>query len=1732
MGHMASAAETLSVDPANADGAWASIQENDMIGKLLAGAAVLLLCSIALPACARTAPASAPAGGPGVVHVAPPTGEQEADRASILAALERVVPGGTVQFAAGTYLVGEIISITTPEITLLGHREGTTLRGCDDADFTRDVATRSCNGLELGGRRQTVRNITFENVFWGLHLGCCWGKWSTQRRADGSTFERPDLRPTEGGHLVEGNTFRRAASGIRVNGDWSDPAIVRHNRFIDNWHAISINGHTVHLRDNEFSVPEPQRVPFFGFPWDAISIRPPLPVLAGDGPQACIGNVVAGNRIEGYIDGLRIETSTPGSTCRDNVIRDNTIVVARVLNPDPTEFNLRDPADSTFVGVPISLTHDSGASGDAGTGTPAALSGNVIEGNRIIGAEGIALEVRNASGNRIANNTIVGVRVREPYPGNTMGGRAAEGLALEWREANGSGIWVSPGSEENEIVGNTFEEIAAHAIVLEGDRNRVELRSANDRVVDLAFGNRVSSGPSATVQDGGDTIRSRYFHSDGRRLHYLDFGGEGLPLVFVPALNRTADTFRDFAGRFTGRHRVLAVTNRGSGESEGQTRDQWDTAGKVRDVIALLDTLGVEHAVVLGRWADVPIYLAENHADRVAGIVILSPQEIGSSWRTLRAQDPTGVMAMIDRWALTAVWSLDPDQPAPWDDEYEPRYLRSGGAVAVPALAFRGVGSGSGARGAADPSFPFELAERAHADPESFPDAVARAWFQRLRADSTLRAEVRAFHENVAGPASEASERAFQDAFGDQLRIARLDLAEPITGYEFWDQPELFESHIRSFLAEIARRERAASPGSHDTVHVAAPTGEQATDRASILAALDQVRPGGIVQFAPGTYLVGELITVAVGRITLLGHPDGTTLRGCERDAYAASQADAARAPDYAGRWTATSRCGLFELTGGHVTIGSFTFEQTRLGLILGCCYAEGAFRPTDGGYLIEDNTFRNSDNGIRPLLAAPDTTVIRGNRFINTFHAVSSAGSAIHVLGNDISVPQPARVPAGHPGFAIGLSPIVPPFGEPLDPAVSGCEHNVVAGNRIEGHETGIVVFGDPGTACRRNVIRDNTIIVRRVPLPPGRPAADLVDITDDADTTIVGVPLTLHNPTGEGVVAENVIERNRVFGADGIGIELLHATGNRIVDNTITGVRRRDPFPGNTLGGDPERWRVANGSGIWISAGSDGNEIAGNTFEDMAAHAVVIEGDRNRVELRSGSDAAHDLGSCNRVVTAPTPMDALHEVAALTERFLRELNDETPMDFAPLYAADAVLVLEGGTALEGRDAIVRDFFRPYVARIRGVLPMGSRTVGDDRAVTVTTTYSASLAPSTERVEASFSNTWARQPDGRWQIASGTFALPGDTAAAARGPIRDGIFHSGGVRLHYLDFGGEGLPIVFLPVGDRTAYTYMEFAPRFTDRNRAIVLTLRGSGSSAGMTAPAVATAVLAGDVVALLDSLGIDRAVVAGAWQDIPLHLAEEHPDRIAGVVFLGDGPPDLELRDQDPIGFMDIWLRSAATNFGLDPDQRYPWRFYTPRYLRTGAAVDVPALWFIDESGPGQPADAWEQMLARVRWEVQQEQIPRDSVAHAWYQRLLADEEMQARGRAFWRDVVGPAAHANGEAFQRAFGDRLRRVPVARRAIGYGYRDAPELIEPHIRRFLEDLAARERRRSAGDEVRARAAAFLAELSGDSPVFVSPFAPRFTDRNRVLAVTSRGTGESDGDGFKHLLRSVAVPR
>jgi hypothetical protein len=60
--------------------------------------------------------------------------------------------------------------------------------------------------------------------------------------------------------------------------------------------------------------------------------------------------------------------------------------------------------------------------------------------------------------------------------------------------------------------------------------------------------------------------------------------------------------------------------------------------------------------------------------------------------------------------------------------------------------------------------------------------------------------------------------------------------------------------------------------------------------------------------------------------------------------------------------------------------------------------------------------------------------------------------------------------------------------------------------------------------------------------------------------------------------------------------------------------------------------------------------------------------------------------------------------------------------------------------------------------------------------------------------------------------------ALAQSPAPALPSPAKSGFVTANGIRLHYLDWGGTGETILFLPGFNDTAHVYDHFAPVFTD--------------------------------------------------------------------------------------------------------------------------------------------------------------------------------------------------------------------------------------------------------------------------------------------------------------------------
>jgi len=443
-------------------------------------------------------------------------------------------------------------------------------------------------------------------------------------------------------------------------------------------------------------------------------------------------------------------------------------------------------------------------------------------------------------------------------------------------------------------------------------------------------------------------------------------------------------------------------------------------------------------------------------------------------------------------------------------------------------------------------------------------------------------------------------------------------------------QPLPMMRTFRNILALLVSLAACTTRESAD-VTVPAPTGVMEQDRAAVQSVFDSVRPGQTVEFAAGRDVLGAGVRLTVPNVTVRGHPDGTVLRGCEPEAFDVTEAEV---------FSIVFNCAGFYIEAERQTVRGLTFEYMWHGIFIGRFplspekAAETQELPplSVGGQRIEGNTFRATSNGMRVLGIGDSVSVVRDNDFIDNFHAIGIYGPPVHFVGNRVRVENPRGVPTSKvPGSAILVS------AQDTD-----CRGHLVADNSVEGHAGAIYVLVDRGRVCRGAQVRNNTVRVARVAVPTDA----WVIPRSSTDSTLVGAPITVYRlesvlpgdpeDAPAGILEDIVVEGNTILGGDGVGI-VVNADLTRIVDNRISDIRRRDPFPGINWDVSLVTWGKGNGSGIWLAPAARENEIAGNVFVRIAGPAITVEGSANRVSLRAPSDSVEDLGRANVVQRTP---------------------------------------------------------------------------------------------------------------------------------------------------------------------------------------------------------------------------------------------------------------------------------------------------------------------------------------------------------------------------------------------------------------------------------------------------------------------------------------------------------------
>src|SRR5262245_25161832 len=133
-----------------------------------------------------------------------------------------------------------------------------------------------------------------------------------------------------------------------------------------------------------------------------------------------------------------------------------------------------------------------------------------------------------------------------------------------------------------------------------------------------------------------------------------------------------------------------------------------------------------------------------------------------------------------------------------------------------------------------------------------------------------------------------------------------------------------------------------------------------------------------------------------------------------------------------------------------------------------------------------------------------------------------------------------------------------------------------------------------------------------------------------------------------------------------------------------------------------------------------------------------------------------------------------------------------------------------------------------------------------------------------------------------RWQTLPPAPAMP---PAAATGDVE-----VGDARIHYALY-GRGSPVVLLHGAMSNGEHWALQVPALAANHQVVVIDSRGHGRST-LGSQGLHYAQMANDVVAVLDSLKVDRASFVG-WSDggiIALELARHHSDRVNRVFAFG--------------------------------------------------------------------------------------------------------------------------------------------------------------------------------------------------------------------------------------------------
>jgi len=156
-------------------------------------------------------------------------------------------------------------------------------------------------------------------------------------------------------------------------------------------------------------------------------------------------------------------------------------------------------------------------------------------------------------------------------------------------------------------------------------------------------------------------------------VHYLDWGGDGEPLLALHGLASSANWYDIVARLLRDRYRLIAPDQRGHGQTTSAPSGyDWQTLSS--DLAALLDHVGLEKVAVMGHsWGgNVATNFAANYPERVSRLIMIEGGFLdwtlvpGATWESfshrVRPRDVTGNrQEFLDRLSnqMGAIWNSE-----------------------------------------------------------------------------------------------------------------------------------------------------------------------------------------------------------------------------------------------------------------------------------------------------------------------------------------------------------------------------------------------------------------------------------------------------------------------------------------------------------------------------------------------------------------------------------------------------------------------------------------------------------------------------------------------------------------------------------------------------------------------------------------------------------------------------------------------------------------------------------------------------------------------------------------------------------------------------------------------------------------------------------------------------------------------------------------------------------------